>query len=167
MPLTIGVVRETLPGERRVAMVPRAMAPLAKSGVEFLVERGAGEASGVPDREYEEKGCRMAASRTEVLQEAPVVVRVRVDAGLPDGKAVIGFCDPLTEFRMMAELAARRVDAFAMELMPRITRAQSMDALSSMATIAGYKAVLLAADNLPRMFPMLMPRRATPAARRT
>jgi NAD(P) transhydrogenase subunit alpha len=137
-------------------MVPRALDLLAKSGVEFLVERGAGEESGIPDREYEDKGCRMSSSRSEVLETAAVIARVRVDDALPPGKTVIGFCDPLIEFRMMAELASRNATVFSMELIPRITRAQSMDALSSMATIAGYKAVLLAADQLPRMFPMLM-----------
>jgi NAD(P) transhydrogenase subunit alpha len=130
---------------------------LAKSGVEFLIERGAGEESGVLDREYEEKGCRMAAGPAEVVAGASVIVRVRVDSSLPSGgKTVIGFCDPLIEYRIMADLAGQGATVLSMELMPRITRAQSMDALSSMATIAGYKAVLLAADRLPRMFPMLM-----------
>lgn len=160
MPLRIGVPRETVPGERRVAMTPRAMDLLAKSGVEFVVEKGAGEASGVSDREYEEKGARMAASRAEVFAEAPVIVQVRVGLDPSDaagaGHTLIGFADPLSEPGECGALAARGVTLFAMELMPRITRAQSMDALSSMATIAGYKAVIMAADRLPRMFPLLM-----------
>ncbi len=160
MPLRIGVLRETAPGERRVAMAPRAMDLLVKSGVEFLVERGAGEASGIPDREYEEKGARIAASRGEVFAGASVIVQVRAGLSPADAvgreQALIGFADPLSEPGACAALAERGVTVFAMELMPRITRAQSMDALSSMATIAGYKAVIMAADRLPRMFPLLM-----------
>ncbi len=160
MPLRIGVLRETAPGERRVAMAPRAMDLLAKSGVEFLVERGAGEASGISDREYEEKGARIAASRGKVFAEAQVIVQVRVGLDAADaagpGHVLIGFADPLSQPRECAAVAGRGVAIFAMELMPRLTRAQSMDALSSMATIAGYKAVLMAADRLPRMFPLLM-----------
>jgi len=165
--ITIGVLQETFPGERRVAMVPRAMDPLLKSGAEILVERGAGAAAGFPDSEYEKHGARLVNSPGEVFRAADVILQVRTlganpDAGRADlaflrpGQVVIGFCEPLTAPRECADLAAFGVTTFAMELIPRITRAQSMDALSSMATIAGYKAVLLAADNLPRMFPMLM-----------
>ncbi|MCX6619809.1 MAG: Re/Si-specific NAD(P)(+) transhydrogenase subunit alpha [Acidobacteria bacterium] len=165
--MTIGVVTETYPGERRVAIVPRAMEVLAKNNVSFLIQRGAGEASGFPDAEYEAKGARIAATREEVFQNAQLIAQVRSyganpEAGSADlalltsGQAVIGFAEPLTAGKEAAELAGRGVTLFSMELMPRITRAQSMDALSSMATIAGYKAVLIAADTLPRMFPMLM-----------
>jgi len=131
------------------------------------VERGAGAAAGFPDSEYEKHGARLVNSPGEVFRAADVILQVRTlganpDAGRADlaflrpGQVVIGFCEPLTAPRECADLAAFGVTTFAMELIPRITRAQSMDALSSMATIAGYKAVLLAADNLPRMFPMLM-----------
>ncbi|HVT16645.1 MAG TPA: Re/Si-specific NAD(P)(+) transhydrogenase subunit alpha [Thermoanaerobaculia bacterium] len=167
MPTVIGVPRETFPGERRVAMVPRAMDPLQKLGAELLIESGAGEAAGFPDGGYADRGARIAASRAELFAAADVIVQVRTlgmnsEAGRADldlfraGQVVIGFADPLSAPAECRELAARGVTAFAMELMPRITRAQSMDALSSMATISGYKAVLLAADALPRMFPMMM-----------
>jgi NAD(P) transhydrogenase subunit alpha len=209
--LVIGVPKETAPGERRVAMVPRAFAALQKSGAELLVEPGAGEASGYPDAEYADKGARLAAGRDELFAAADVLLFVRVpgtwqaaapgspaaatspaDAAAPGssaaapavgspaapaagssaaggtamadpdlarlrpGQLLIGFADPLALPAASRELAARGVSAFAMELMPRITRAQGMDALSSMATLSGYKAVLLAADTLPRLFPMLM-----------
>lgn len=167
MSVTIGIPREMFPGERRVAMVPRAMDALAKTGAGFIVEPGAGAEAGFPDREYEEKGARVARDREEVFARADVIVQVRAlganpEAGRMDlpllraGQAVIGFMEPLTAGEEAAALAARGVAAFAMELMPRITRAQAMDALSSMATVAGYKAVLLAAAESPRMFPMLM-----------
>jgi NAD(P) transhydrogenase subunit alpha len=178
----IGVPKETAPGERRVAMVPRAFAALQKSGAELLVEPGAGEASGYPDAEYVDKGARLAAGRDELFAAADVLLFVRVPgtwraaaaaaegssspgapppadpdlARLRPGQLLIGFADPLALPAASRELAARGVTAFAMELMPRITRAQGMDALSSMATLSGYKAVLLAADALPRLFPMLM-----------
>jgi NAD(P) transhydrogenase subunit alpha len=130
---------------------------LAKSGVELILERGAGTDSGFPDKEYEDKGVRLAASAIEVFDAASVILQVHAGGELLTARhTAIGFCEPLSEPQAMAALAARGVTTLSMELMPRITRAQSMDALSSMATIAGYKAVLLAADSLPRMFPMLM-----------
>lgn len=167
MAIKIGIPRETYPGEKRVAMVPRAMDVLAKSGVEFLVEAGAGEAAGIPDSEYEKKGARMVSSRAELFREAEVVLQVRTlganpQAGAADvpllrgGQVVIGYAEPLTAGKECASFALTGASLLSMELMPRITRAQSMDSLSSMATIAGYKAVLMAADALPRMFPMLM-----------
>jgi NAD(P) transhydrogenase subunit alpha len=148
-------------------MVPRAMDILAKTGAAFLIQPGAGSAAGFPDAEYTERGARIASSRQQLFAEADVIIQVRTlganpDAGRADlplfrsGQTVIGFAEPLTAIPEAAALAARGVTALAMELMPRISRAQSMDALSSMATIAGYKAVLLAAYTLPRMFPMLM-----------
>jgi NAD(P) transhydrogenase subunit alpha len=169
--ILIGVPKEVAPGERRVAMVPRAFAALQKSGVELLVEAGAGEASGYPDAEYVEKGARLAANRDELYAAADVLLYVRVPGSWQDGasgaeggdlarlrpgQVLIGFSDPLSLPAASRELAGRGVTTFSMELMPRITRAQGMDALSSMATLSGYKAVLLAADALPRMFPMLM-----------
>jgi len=171
--LIIGVPQETAPGERRVAMVPRAFAALQKSGAELLVEPGAGAASGYPDAEYVDKGARLAAGRDELFAASDVLLFVRTPGtwqrapGTPEspdpdlarlrpGQVLIGFADPLSLPEASRDLAARGVSALAMEMMPRITRAQSMDALSSMATLAGYKAVLLAADTLPRLFPMLM-----------
>ncbi len=176
MVLTLGVVRESAPGERRVALVPGATTVFQKTGAEIVVEAGAGEAAGFPDSEYREKGLRVA-SRTEVFQEAHVLLQVRTpganaEAGAGDmaqfrrGQTVIGFAEPLTALDAAQSLAQRGVNLLAMELMPRITRAQSMDALSSMATVAGYKAVLLAADSLPRMFPMLMTAAGTVAPAR-
>jgi NAD(P) transhydrogenase subunit alpha len=163
--MVIGIPKETFPGERRVAVVPRAFEVLAKSQVEFVVEAGAGAAAGFPDAEYSAKGGRIVRSRAEVF-EAAMILQVRSLGANPEaGRAdvdllrreqiLIGFSEPLTAVKEAADLAARGVTTFSMELMPRITRAQSMDALSSMATIAGYKAVLEAAGRLPRMFPML------------
>jgi NAD(P) transhydrogenase subunit alpha len=158
--MTVGIVSEISPGERRVAMVPGALAVLNKTGTQFLMEAGAGLRAGFPDSEYADKGVRLVNSRQEVFQSADVVVEVRSPGAdlalLRPGQALIGFGEPLTALDAARSLAERGVSFLAMELMPRITRAQSMDALSAMATVAGYKAVLLAADALPRMFPMLM-----------
>ncbi|MEX2286371.1 MAG: Re/Si-specific NAD(P)(+) transhydrogenase subunit alpha [Planctomycetaceae bacterium] len=162
-----GVPIETSPGERRVALVPAAAANLVKKGVEVIVEAGAGVRAGFPDRLYIHQGAKVVASRAEVFESAKIILQVRAAAANPDGskadlelfrdgQLLIALCDPLIDPQAMLALARRNVSAFALELVPRITRAQSMDVLSSMATIAGYKAVLLAADHLPRMFPMLM-----------
>jgi NAD(P) transhydrogenase subunit alpha len=160
----IGVPAETFPGERRVAMTPRALDLLAKSGVELAIESGAGAAAGFPDAEFREKGARVV-ERAEVFASSEVILQVRSAGANPgagdsrqlrSGQVLIGFGEPLSAAEEYAELAGRGVTSFAMELIPRITRAQSMDALSSMATIAGYKAVIMAADTLPRLFPMLM-----------
>jgi NAD(P) transhydrogenase subunit alpha len=173
---TVGIVSESLPGERRVAMTPGALSVLKKSNVELLMEPGAGVPAGMPDAEYVEKGVRLA-SRQEVFAACEVILQVRslganLQAGRADlahlrrGQAVIGFGEPLTSIDAARDLAERGVSFLSMELMPRITRAQSMDALSSMATIAGYKAALMAADSLPRMFPMLMTAAGTVAPAR-
>ena len=165
MALTIGVPRETFPGERRVALVPRTCEALAKLGAGVIVEQSAGAEAGFPDDQYVARGARIG-SRSDAFQ-ADIVVQVRSlganpEAGRADlatlrpGQTLIGFGEPLTALQEDADLARTGVSFFAMELMPRITRAQSMDALSSMATIAGYKAVLLAATTLPKIFPMLM-----------
>jgi NAD(P) transhydrogenase subunit alpha len=162
-----GVVAESAPGERRVALVPSALTVFAKTGIQILLEAGAGLAAGFPDAEYAEKGVRIAKDRAAVFAESNVVLQVRSLGANPEtgasdlrlirpGQVVVGFGEPLTAGDAAKALAERRASFLAMELMPRITRAQSMDALSSMATIAGYKAVLIAADNLNRMFPMLM-----------
>ncbi len=166
MSLKIGFVAESAPGEQRVAMAPMALAVLQKTGAELLMEAGAGTRAGFPDAEYAAKGVRLA-SRDEVFAAADVLLQVRTPGANPEAggedlarlrrnQTVIGFGEPLTALDAARGLAERGVTFLAMELMPRITRAQSMDALSSMATIAGYKAALIAADGLPRMFPMLM-----------
>lgn len=166
MALKVGIACESAPDERRVAMVPGTVSVFNKTGAELILESGAGERAGFPDPEYAAKGVRLV-SRAEVFAESDVLLQVRgpganPEAGASDvaamrpGQTVIGFGEPLTALEAARALAQRGINFFAMEFMPRITRAQSMDALSSMATIAGYKAVLLAADSLPRMFPMLM-----------
>ena len=162
-----GVVRETFPGENRVALVPANLTALKKAGIDVIMEAGAGTAAGYPDSAYENKGAKVASGRNEVFGSADVILYVRglganPEAGkadlelLKDGQALVGMLEPLTENESLQLLAGRGVTSFAMELMPRITRAQSMDVLSSMATISGYKAVLMAADALPKMFPMMM-----------
>ena len=156
--LSIGVFKETLPGERRVALVPKAMDLLAKAGATFVVETGAGSASGHSDQEYAAKGATIAASAQAVADGAQVLFTVRApepDGLVKQGQIVIGMADPLSEPRLSAHYAEAGATLFSMELVPRITRAQSMDVLSSMASIAGYKAVLIAASTLPRMFPMM------------
>jgi NAD(P) transhydrogenase subunit alpha len=162
-----GVVKESLPGEHRVALVPAALPPLVKAGWEVVIEPGAGLEAGFPDAAYAEKGARIAADRAEVFATADAVLQVRalganLELGVTDlelvrpGQILIGFCDPLRAPAAAQQIAARGGVLFAMELVPRITRAQCMDALSSMASIAGYKAVLLAAATLPKIFPMMM-----------
>jgi NAD(P) transhydrogenase subunit alpha len=158
-----GVLKETFPGERRVAVVPSAFPLLTKAGVEVVLESGAGVAAGFPDGAFKDKGARIVASRAEVLEAARVLLQVRPLAGGESGIAgvdarhvLVGLLDPLGAPSGIQTLAVRGVTAFALELIPRITRAQSMDVLSSAATITGYKAVLLAANALPQMFPMLM-----------
>jgi proton-translocating NAD(P)+ transhydrogenase subunit alpha len=156
--MTAGFVSEISPGESRVAMAPSAISVFKKTGIELVMETGSGVAAGFPDKEYSDKGVRVT-SRDEVFATADVMLQVRAGTDvslLRPGQTVIGFGEPFTALDEMRALAERGVSFLAMELMPRITRAQSMDALSSMATIAGYKAVLLAANALPRMFPMLM-----------
>jgi NAD(P) transhydrogenase subunit alpha len=153
----IGVPRELESGERRVALVPEAVSKLTASGFEFVVERGAGAAASFPDTAYEDAGATLA---DEVWQaEGIVKVRKPNDAEtrkLRSGQLLIGFLEPLTDTAGIEQLSERGVHAFAMESIPRTTRAQSMDALSSQATVSGYKAVLIAAERLPRFFPMLM-----------
>ena len=165
--MIIGILRETFAGEDRVALVPDAVSGLVALNSEFIVEPGAGTAAGFADTDYIVHGAQIAADRDEVFARADVVLQVRTfganpEAGRADlaltrsGQVIIGASDPLTAGPQLRELATTGATLFAMELIPRITRAQSMDILSSMATIAGYKAVLIAADALPRMFPLLM-----------
>jgi proton-translocating NAD(P)+ transhydrogenase subunit alpha len=157
--MRVGVPKESWPGETRVALIPAAVPPLVKAGLEVVVEAGAGVAAGFPDDAFKAQGASLA-SRAEVFRTADILLQVRSVPGDPAllraGQSAIGFADPLGAPEGVRSLAATGVSLFSMELMPRITRAQSMDALSSMATIAGYKGVLMAADALPRMFPMLM-----------
>jgi len=166
LPTIVGVPKETFPGERRVAIVPRHCDALKKAGAEIIVEHSAGAEAGFPDDQYVARGARFG-SRSDVFREADVIAQVRTlganpDAGPPDlelirrGQAMVGFGEPLTAIKQAADLAESGASVFALELIPRITRAQSMDALSSMATVAGYYAVLLGATHLPKMFPMLM-----------
>jgi len=163
---TLGTPRETFPGERRVAIAPRHCEALRKLGIEVLIEHSAGVQSGYTDEAYVARGAHIVDRQT-LFSTADVIAQVRSlganpDAGRADlplfrpSQVVVGFGEPLTAGNEAADLANSGVSYFAMELMPRITRAQSMDALSSMATIAGYQAVLLAAIELPKMFPMLM-----------
>ncbi len=156
MGLSVGVVKETLPGERRVALTPKVIEMLTKVGAEVWIEGGAGVESGFPDEEYAARGAKVAPL-ADVRAQASVLLTVRAPQpeGLKKGQIVIGFCDPLSEPDVAARYAAAGLTLISMELVPRITRAQSMDALSSMASIAGYKAVLLAAVTLPRLFPMM------------
>ena len=164
--MIVGVPRETFPGERRVALVPAVFPTLAKAGLEVVVESGAGVEAGYSDAEFASKGAKILPQRADVFRAADIIVQV-LAYGSNDktGKAdvplykrdqvLIGFLRPLGSVDTISEIAGKGVTAFSVELMPRTTRAQSMDALSSMATISGYKAVLIAADTLPRMFPML------------
>ncbi|MCZ6542196.1 MAG: Re/Si-specific NAD(P)(+) transhydrogenase subunit alpha [Planctomycetota bacterium] len=165
--MIVGVVKETYPGERRVALVPAVVPSLVKAGMEVAVEAGAGDQAGFRDSAYQEKGATTIGQRQEVFAGADVICQVRALGANPQlgradldlfrrDQAVIGFAEPLTAAAPIEALAERGVTLFAMELMPRIARAQSMDALSSQATVQGYKAVLLAAEVLPRMFPMMM-----------
>jgi len=165
--LTIGVPQETFPGERRVALIPAAIAALKKAKLNVIIEAGAGIEAGFADADYSAAGVQVVQSRDEIFATADVILQVRAAGanrtlGQADfvrfrsGQVLIGLCDPFAEPSMMAQLADKSVSCFALELLPRITRAQSMDVLSSQASLAGYKAVLLAAGELPRLFPMMM-----------
>ena len=165
--MKIGVLKETYPGEQRVALVPSVVPSLIKGGMEVFIESRAGEQAGYPDSAYVEKGGKIADSREQVFQIVDCILQVRLlGANLHEGKAdlpafrkgqmLVGIAEALSHPQSVQDLAARGVTSFALELMPRITRAQSMDILSSMGTVAGYKAVVLAANTLPKMFPMLM-----------
>ncbi|MEC4681595.1 MAG: NAD(P)(+) transhydrogenase (Re/Si-specific) subunit alpha, partial [Nitrospirota bacterium] len=165
--MKIGVLKETYPGEQRVALVPSVVPSLIKGGMEVIIESRAGEQAGYPDSAYVEKGGKIADSREQVFQMVDCILQVRLlGANLHEGKAdlpgfrkgqmLVGIAEALSHPQSVQDLAAREVTSFALELMPRITRAQSMDILSSMGTVAGYKAVVMAANTLPKMFPMLM-----------
>ena len=163
--MKVAVPKETFPAEQRVALVPANLPQLSNAGIEVVVETGAGAAGGFLDEHYIDKGAKIAPR--DELFSADIIAQVRTlgankDAGRADlanfrsGQLLIGMCDPLGEPGSAVEIAESGASLFALELIPRITRAQSMDVLSSMATIAGYRAVLLAAVELPKIFPMLM-----------
>src|SRR5437879_5132149 len=163
--MVIGVPSESSPHEKRVALVPGVVPLLIKAGVKVLVERGAGETAGFPDAAYEEQGANLAADRGRLLSMAEVLVQVhgldpdakRTDRKLPGrDQTLIGLLNPLGAPEAVRELAAKGATSFALELLPRISRAQSMDALTSMASISGYKGVLMAAGLLGKMFPMMI-----------
>ena len=164
--MIIGVPKEIYPGERRVALVPIVVPILTKAGCEVVIEAGAGEEAGYPDSHYVQKGAKIIPERAAVFESADIIVQVLCygsnditgKADLPllrRDQVLIGFLRPLGSMEVIQEIANTGVTSFAVELVPRTTRAQSMDALSSMGTICGYKAVLIAADTLPRIFPML------------
>jgi NAD(P) transhydrogenase subunit alpha len=162
----IGVPTESYPGERRVALVPMVIPNLTKAGFEVLVETGAGAEAGYPDALYVEKGAKILPDRAAVFSSADIIVQVLCNgsndvtgrADLPllrREQVLVGFLRPLGSVDAILQIAQTGVTSFAVELIPRITRAQSMDALSSMGTICGYKAVLISANRLLKIFPML------------
>ena len=164
--MIVGVPKETYPGERRVALTPAVVPMLAKAGLEVVLQAGAGESAGYPDAQYQEKGAKILPDRGAVFAQSDIVVQVLCHGandktGADDlplmrrGQVLIGFLRPLGSPDSVQQVAKTGVSSYAVELMPRTTRAQSMDALSSMASIAGYKAVTTVADELPRIFPMM------------
>jgi len=164
--MIVGIPRETFPGERRVALVPATVPNLTRAGLQVVIEAGAGVEAGYPDADYAAKGAKILADRAEVFRTADILVQIlcygsndktgKADVALFRREQVlIGFLRPLGSLETIQEIAGKGVTSFSVELMPRTTRAQSMDALSSMGTICGYKAVIIAADKLPRIFPML------------
>ena len=165
--MLIGVTKESFPGERRVALTPAVLPGLIQSGSKVVVQAGAGVEAGYTDEEYRQSGAEVIESRGEIFSSADIIVQVLAlsanpPAGLDDlglmhpGQALISFLRPLAANENIVTLAKAQITGFAIELIPRITRAQSMDALSSMSTVVGYKSVLAAAEALPKMFPMLM-----------
>ena len=164
--MIVGVPRESFPGERRVALVPSVIPNLAKAGLEVVIEAGAGSEAGYPDADYVAKGAKVISDRAELFRRADIITQVLCygsndrtgKADLPlfhRDQVLVGFLRPLGSVETVTDIASKGVLSFSVELMPRTTRAQSMDALSSMATISGYKAVLIAADALPKIFPMM------------
>ena len=164
--MIVGVPRESFPGELRVALTPAVVPSLAKAGIEVVLETGAGVGAGYPDADYVSKGAKLLPQRADVFRTADIIVQVlgygsNDKSGKGDlallrrDQVLVGFLRPLGNLETVQEIAATGAISFSVELMPRTTRAQSMDALSSMGTICGYKAVLIAADALPRIFPML------------
>src|ERR1700738_4178914 len=164
--MIVGVPRESFPGERRVALVPAVIPSLAKAGLEVVLEAGAGVEAGYPDADYVAKGAKIIPDRAEVFRTADIITQVlcygsndrtgKADLSLfHRDQVLVGFLRPLGSVETIQDIAGKGITAFSVELMPRTTRAQSMDALSMMATVSGYKAVIVAADTLPKLFPML------------
>src|SRR5882724_11000732 len=164
--MIIGIPCESYPGERRVALVPAVIPNLTKAGLEVVIEAGAGTQAGYLDDEYSAKGGKILPERAEVFRAADILVQILCygsndktgKADVPlfcSGQVLIGFMRPLGSIETIKEIAAKGVISFSVELVPRTTRAQAMDVLSSMGTICGYKAVLIAAETLPKIFPML------------
>jgi NAD(P) transhydrogenase subunit alpha len=162
----VGVPKESFPGERRVALVPLVIPNLAKAGIEVVIEQGAGLEAGFPDAAYTEKGAKILPDRAAVFAQADIITQVlcygsndrtgRADTPLMRrNQVLIGFLRPLGSKEIVQEIAATGISSFAVELMPRTTRAQAMDALSSMATVCGYKSIIIGADTLPKLFPMM------------
>ncbi|OGG01295.1 MAG: NAD(P) transhydrogenase subunit alpha [Candidatus Glassbacteria bacterium RIFCSPLOWO2_12_FULL_58_11] len=165
--MIVGIPKETFPGQRQVSVVPDGLAALSKAGLEVLVQAGSGAEAGYADELYSAKGAKIVQSRTELFQKAEIILQYQACGANPEkgpedlellrpGQVVIAFLDPLGSADQIKKLAERKATGFSMELMPRITKAQSMDALSSQASLAGYKAVILAAEKLPQIFPMMM-----------
>src|SRR5205085_1895833 len=159
--MRIGVLRETQAGEARVALVPESVRKLVALKVSVSVESGAGLQAGARDADYEAAGAEVAEDRASLLSALDILAVVNRPATedisrLKEGAVVLGFLRPLDDPAALGTIVTQKLTAFAMELIPRITRAQAMDALSSMATVVGYKSVVMAADHAPRMFPMLM-----------
>ncbi len=176
--MIIGVPSETYPGERRIAQVPAVIPILARDGADLLIERDAGARAGFADAAYAEQGAQISPDRSHLFSTADAIAQVRGSGANPvsgqadldllrSGQVLIGLLDPLGAPEAARRLAETGVTAFALELVPRISRAQPMDALTAMATISGYKAVLLAADALPKMFPMMMTAAGTVSPART
>jgi proton-translocating NAD(P)+ transhydrogenase subunit alpha len=162
--MIVGVPRESFPAERRVALVPAVISNLAKAGLEVVVEAGAGLEAGYPDADYVAKGAKILPARADVFGAADIITQVlcygsndrtgKADLSLfHRDQVLVGFLRPLGSVETIQDIASEGITAFSVELMPRTTRAQGMDALSAMATVAGYKAVLIAADALPKLFP--------------
>jgi NAD(P) transhydrogenase subunit alpha len=175
--LVVGVTRETFRDERRVALVPATIAALRKAKLEIVIQSGAGASAGFFDEDYSTAGAELLPDRAAVFARADILLQVRAAGAnaaaaesdialLRPGQALISLCNPLGEPHLLRRIAERGVMVFALELLPRITRAQSMDVLSSQASIAGYKAAILAAERLPKMFPMMMTAAGTITAAR-
>lgn len=157
--MKVAVLKETRPGELRVALVIQGVQSLIKAGLEVVVETGAGTTSGVSDEEYRSAGASVAANAAEALKGADMVLHINPPTasevgGMGEGAILVSFMSPLTDLDLVRKMRDGKITGISMEMVPRITRAQSMDALSSQATVAGYKAVLMAADTLPKFLPM-------------
>lgn len=175
--MIVGVPKETLTDENRVALIPAQVSELAKAKIEVQIETGAGLTAGFPDDDYKEKGAKIVSNRADIYKSADIILQVMGPGANPqksepdfqlmkEGQVIIGFQEALSAKESIDKLAKQKIICFAMELVPRITRAQSMDALSSMANIAGYKSVIIAAQTLPKIFPMMMTAAGTIVAAR-